>query len=221
MWLQYILISILLIFLLLGLYKSKYIIRVAGMSAYGFFLGVFYFLFFPMIIMGKLETIDKDIPSFPISAFPFVVFLFYLLETYVVFVVRKQKKAKQHHVNLAREVTIYWIAILMYFFIQVYLLFSSGILQGGHWYHTRGGFLTEYGSFATLLFFMVWATRLLIVAYTFELLYLKKITLVTALLVSLSIMFYSEHYRSGVSSFFRIALFCLFGCLCIIELPIC
>lgn len=194
MWFQYLIICFILALIILGLFKFKLIIQFAGMEAFGFFIGFSYFVFFPLIAMSKLQVIENYVPSFPEIAFPLVVLLIYLLETYAVFVFRKPKMKKQHRINLNREEEIYWFSILLYFSIQLFLLFGSGVLEGGHWYHTRGEFLRRGGSGITILLFVIWGMRLLIVAYTFQLLYFKRITLLNAGLVTIAITLYEFLY---------------------------
>ena len=176
--------------LLWGLFKSKKIIRVAGWGAYGFFIGIFYFVFIPLVVTSVLQVVNNNLPSFPSNTFPLMILLGYLLETYSVFLFYKTSKNRHSRIKVNREVMIYWGIIILYFCVHLYILFGSGILAGGHWYSSRGEFMRRGGSWVTLLIFALWGMRLLIVSYTFELLHLKRITLFNAGVVAISVMIY-------------------------------
>jgi hypothetical protein len=103
---------------------------------------------------------------------------------------KRSKPTKVNRINSSRELRIYYFCVIGYFFVSLYLLFSSGFLKGGHWYRTRALYMEETGILAVLLAYMVWGFRLLIVAYTFEFLEQKKIGLRVALTVIVSICLY-------------------------------
>ena len=195
MWPQYLLEFIILILLFLGLFKARQIIKASGWEGLGFFIGIFFFVFFPLILASILQVVEETLPSFPTTSFPLVILLIYLVETYVVYAFlnlsSKDLPIRQNlQVSFNREAIVFWAALIFYFFTQIYVLFSSGVLAGGHWYRTRAEYLGDGGSLSTLLLFIIWATRFLIVAYTYELLRSKKLTLLTAGLVVLAVCAY-------------------------------
>ncbi len=214
MWLQDLLIILNLLLLLAGLFMSRRLVSIGRWEAVGLMIGALYFIFVPLIVTSELKMLDYYLPPFPSTSFPLAILFIYTLETLLVFrFLAREKPGHARPTSLSREVFIYWLTIAVYFAMQLYVLFASGLLQGGHWYFTRAEFLANTGAGATLAVFVIWAARLIIVSYTFEFLQLKLLTIpkagvIVALIMAYEFLFVGNRIvilMFGIAGFFYVA----------------
>jgi len=187
---------LILCFLIYGLGQLPRITKSNGVAA-GFFTGVFYFIFPPLLywlVRGTLFVYDFPLlGNMDINDFesPLWMLLGYVLGMFfVLFLLRKPRRRKRARPFMQakktkavlpqpggrhRQVVKYGIWVGTYFLVSLVVISLSGVVQGGHWYRSRGEFLEQSGIFGVLLLFLIWGLRLLIVSYTFELLEHKAI----------------------------------------------
>lgn len=214
MWLQDLLIILNLLLLLAGLFMSRRLVSIGRWEAVGLMIGAFYFIFIPLIVTSKLKMLDYYLPPFPSTSLPLAILFVYMLETLLIFrFLAREKPGHARPTSLNREMFIYRLTLAVYFAMQLYVLFASGLLQGGHWYFTRAEFLADAGAGATLAIFAIWAARLIIVSYTFEFLHLKLLTIskagvIVALIMGYEFLFVGNRIvilMFGIAGFFYIA----------------
>lgn len=194
MWMQDLFFILILSLLLGGFVLSRRLIHNDRWEALGLMVGMFYFVFVPLIAARELKVLDPNIPRFTETVLPLVILFIFVLETLLVFAFLSRDTKEQPSVSPGREMFMYWASIILYFSFQLYVLFASGLLQGGHWYFTRHEFIEEGGTLIILAMYLIWAARLIIVSYTFEFLHLKRLTLIQAGAIVSLIMAYEFLY---------------------------
>jgi hypothetical protein len=173
---------------------------------YGFFIGAVYFLFYPLaylLINGKLkipwwyksiglQDIDANSFSKEIS----VLFLF-LLGVFVLIILELiipgERRRNKNKLILEKEKKIYLCAILVYLLCSLGILISSGALTYGHWYESRAA-LRESSLVAIIVSYVIWGARILVVAYTFELLERKQIKPLIAFVIAAMICLFDLRF---------------------------
>lgn len=189
-----------LVLLAFGLLKSKQL-KKANTILYGVFLSAVYFITIPLIFylfLGQLQVpffptlstppISEQISSLLILA-GYIICLFIsfpLAKKSYLFLVKKNKRVFSH----SNHIILYYFFVVLYFCVSIYILISSGALNGGHWYRSRGDFIEQQQEIAIISLFLIWGLRLLVVSYTFELLTRKLITIWSALIVIIIVSAY-------------------------------
>ena len=191
--------------LVVGITFSRTFMQI-DITAYGLLFGAFYFLFFPLVFLiltGQLSVpwwlVNNNIGLNDVIVGQhdqaFLYLLFYIIGIFILFALLRFKKQKNNNpedlkIDNSLELRIYYISIVSYIAVSIYILFSSNLLAGGHWYDSRELYIQETGSLAVIAYYLVWALRLIIVAYSFELLERKRISLIAVLVIILAMCSY-------------------------------
>ena len=181
--------SILLV-LMVSLFYSKYLIRIS-IVCYGFLVAEFYFVFFPLLYFAITGVLEMQFTPFSFrmiienETFSLLLLLFYTLSLLLVFfvlVIINSKKISNRHIAppVNNERKTYVFIVLLYFILSLFVIIQSNVLNGGHWFRSRGDFLESSGNVGVVSLYLIWGIRFLIVAMTFDLLSRKIINFIWA-----------------------------------------
>jgi len=179
-------ISLTIILLTLGLCYSSKLIHI-NTFLFGIFLGILYFIYIPLLVWfinGPMHVLAfpnfylADIDNYERSLCYLLLYLieFFLIFFFVKILHKSTAKKLVKRVYFAREIKLYYSAIVLYLVINIIILTICGSFDRGHWYKSREILSTRYHEIGILLSFMIWGLRLLIISYTFEFLERKKIS---------------------------------------------
>jgi len=198
-----ILIVIVLLLLLIGMANSRRLLRI-DLTAYGLFLGAFYFLFVPALLflftgtlsiplLARIDMADQDANLAILIAYLLGLGAIFLISGIVKSRMRPRPEQKKQLV-LSAEWMIYVVSILAYFALSIFILRASGVTSGGHWYLAKADYLEAAGTLGVISLYSIWGLRLLIVSFTFELLSRKTISYTFALVVTTAVCLYELLY---------------------------
>lgn len=187
-----------LILLLIGLIFSRRLFHLDPMI-YGLFFGCTYFMFYPLLYLLFTQKLSipwwyksiglKDIDATNFSS-ELTILFFFILGIFIIFllrtILRKEYTVRKTETVNNKEKQIFFWCVFLYFFFSVGILIFSGALNQGHWYSSRAA-LRESSIIALIVSYFIWGLRLIIVAYTFELLEKQQLTLTMVILIVISI----------------------------------
>ena len=142
----------------------------------GLTFGVLYFIFIPvgvLLFTGQVPIVKTDFHATTLTdvslkddvkgSLALISYIFSFL-FYLYFI-----KERSYQVKKYRKISNYFnprlkLYLIIYIILQFLILSMSGLLKGGDWYTSRQMFMIRYGIIAVLIFFVLSALKILIIA---------------------------------------------------------